>query len=219
MKKECYACSKISVSSEHVPPQSIFPALKDTDDRTDYRKNLITVPSCTDHNLKKSGDDEYFRLILLSNLNLNKEALNLVQNKIFRQLERKPLIALELYNNIKSYVKYNEEVIPIISLDFTRFDNYFKLIVKGLYYHHYGRKYNNSITIYCPTFINDNHEEQEKRNLFSKLLSEGDKHFIKSFHGENEKIFKYSFAELEEKTFYLKTVFYQHIPIYAIIKD
>ena len=51
--KQCYFCGKEATSKEHVPPKSFFP------DKDKHRLNLITVPSCHDHNNKKSGTDEY----------------------------------------------------------------------------------------------------------------------------------------------------------------
>ncbi len=47
----CYACTKESVSREHVPAQSFFPK--------GYRNNLITVPSCRKHNQDNSIDVEF----------------------------------------------------------------------------------------------------------------------------------------------------------------
>jgi hypothetical protein len=57
-------CEMAATSREHVPPLCIFPEMKDMQDGTDYRQNLITVPACDAHNLKKSADDEYLQLIL-----------------------------------------------------------------------------------------------------------------------------------------------------------
>lgn len=57
----CYWCGWVATSSEHVPPKCLFPESKDVKgiyDRS-FRNNLITVPSCDKHNMKKSHDDEY----------------------------------------------------------------------------------------------------------------------------------------------------------------
>ena len=63
---QCYMCSAESVTTEHIPPKCIFPEKKDLADGRDYRRNLITVPSCADHNLHKSGDDEYLLYVLVT---------------------------------------------------------------------------------------------------------------------------------------------------------
>ena len=54
---KCYYCGEPAMSEEHVPPKCLFPEQKDTG--KDYRKNLITVPSCDKHNAGKSCDDEF----------------------------------------------------------------------------------------------------------------------------------------------------------------
>ncbi len=56
--EECYFCGAPATSREHVPPKCIFPERKDVSG-LDFRKNLWTVPSCIEHNLLKSSDDEF----------------------------------------------------------------------------------------------------------------------------------------------------------------
>ncbi|MDC5072991.1 hypothetical protein NRA08_18095, partial [Acinetobacter baumannii] len=63
----CYMCDAEATTVEHVPPKCIFPESKDlssADKLLDFRKQLITVPSCDDHNGKKSKDDEYLFCML-----------------------------------------------------------------------------------------------------------------------------------------------------------
>jgi hypothetical protein len=55
----CYVCDAPKTSHEHVPPLCFFPDEKDTRGHSLYRKNLITVPSCDDHNTQKSEGDLY----------------------------------------------------------------------------------------------------------------------------------------------------------------
>jgi hypothetical protein len=59
----CYYCGKEQTSVEHIPPKSFFPK--------NQRKNLLTVPSCDEHNQQKSTDDEYVKAILLSSILAN----------------------------------------------------------------------------------------------------------------------------------------------------
>lgn len=58
LKKDelCYWCGKLATSREHVPPESLFPENKDIKmiSNYSYRYNLITVPSCDEHNMSKS---------------------------------------------------------------------------------------------------------------------------------------------------------------------
>ncbi len=56
-------CERDATSREHVPPLCLFPEIKDTKG-INFRKDLITVPSCDLHNSKKSDDDEFLMLSL-----------------------------------------------------------------------------------------------------------------------------------------------------------
>ena len=55
-----------ALSEEHVPPKAIFPEPKDSGG-VDYRQNFITVPSCDEHNLAKTLNDEYLLVLLRIN--------------------------------------------------------------------------------------------------------------------------------------------------------
>ncbi len=57
-KKICYKCGAPASSKEHVPPKCLFPEEKDIN-TSFFRHNLITVPSCDQHNSVKSKDDEF----------------------------------------------------------------------------------------------------------------------------------------------------------------
>ena len=59
----CYMCDASATGREHVPPRCLFPEAKDIPGK-DFRKKLITVPSCDAHNFAKSKDDEYLMTIL-----------------------------------------------------------------------------------------------------------------------------------------------------------
>jgi hypothetical protein len=56
----CYFCDCPASSREHAPPKCFFPK--------GNRENLVTVPSCDKHNSEKSHNDEYMRLIILSDI-------------------------------------------------------------------------------------------------------------------------------------------------------
>jgi hypothetical protein len=49
----CYyqLCTRNPDTKEHIPPKSFFPI--------DQRNQLLTVPSCEEHNNEKSSDDTY----------------------------------------------------------------------------------------------------------------------------------------------------------------
>src|SRR5262249_38328640 len=55
----CFMCDKPATTKDHIPPLCFFPEQKDIPKGANYRKNLITVPACDEHNSKTSMDDEY----------------------------------------------------------------------------------------------------------------------------------------------------------------
>jgi hypothetical protein len=89
----CYMCRAPATSREHAPPKCLFPESKDVEDGADLRKNLITVPSCTDHNLTLSKDDEYFLVITTANIGGNQCRSQQLSTKVVRALRRNPVFA------------------------------------------------------------------------------------------------------------------------------
>lgn len=77
-----------------MPPKCLLPESKDFKDliQKDFRKNLITVPSCDAHNLRKSNDDEYLMICLASRAGNNVEAYYHTYAKVRRARERNPSI-------------------------------------------------------------------------------------------------------------------------------
>jgi hypothetical protein len=60
---ECYSCSALATDKEHVPAKSFFPS--------GMRRNLVTVPSCPEHNESYSKDVEYVRNMIVCSEGLN----------------------------------------------------------------------------------------------------------------------------------------------------
>jgi len=54
--KRCVYCGAQATTKDHVPPKSLFPS--------EYRDQLVTVPSCKQCNEGASKDDEFFRLFV-----------------------------------------------------------------------------------------------------------------------------------------------------------
>lgn len=66
MEAKCYWCDKKATSDEHVPLDVYF--LKT---RMYGIENLITVPSCDEHNMQKSQLDEYLTVTLYGKVGNN----------------------------------------------------------------------------------------------------------------------------------------------------
>jgi len=74
-KRECYACTAPASDREHVPAKSFFPS--------GMRGNLLTVPSCREHNGGYSKDVEYVR-----NMIVCREGLNSVGQQMLESAKR-----------------------------------------------------------------------------------------------------------------------------------
>ena len=121
MTDYCYYCGKAASSREHVPPKCLFPEEKDLANGVNYRKNLITVPSCDEHNLHKSKDDEYLQLILVHGYFNNTAGRDHFNKKIVRALTRRPALLAALYGN-QHPVTVNSQPTVAVDIDRERFN-------------------------------------------------------------------------------------------------
>src|SRR5690606_5165349 len=103
----CYMCQNSATSSEHVPPQCIFPEKKDANQ--DLRKNLITVPSCEEHNQRKSHDDQFLMVSLAGLIGNNSIGFQHFNGKIQRALKRTSYKLLEDVFLKKKLIKFEAE--------------------------------------------------------------------------------------------------------------
>jgi hypothetical protein len=137
--KTCYMCDAIATSVEHAPPLCLFPEIEEDELRRDFRRNLITVPSCDTHNSAKSRDDEYIRLELVSSIGANKHGYQLARTKIARSIARRPSLMLSLLQkSTPAFVLDNESQQRIetlrIELDPLRVYTVLMNIARALYF-------------------------------------------------------------------------------------
>ena len=74
----CYLCRRPARTREHVPPKSFFPR--------GGNLQLMTVPSCEEHNNAKSDDDQY----LLAHITLHAASGDNLAKKVFIRFVRAP---------------------------------------------------------------------------------------------------------------------------------
>lgn len=139
--RTCYMCDRVATSDEHAPPKCIFPEQKDLPPGVDYRKNLITVPSCDEHNTQKSKEDEYLLYILPATIGSNAAGLNQFLTKVRRAMTRKPLLAAELAKNpVEVTVHDTEKDIWLravgLKIDIGRIQDTLEKTARAIYFHH-----------------------------------------------------------------------------------
>lgn len=194
--KQCYMCDENPTSREHVPPKCLF--------KKGFKENLITVPSCNEHNLNKSHDDEYLKDILGSCIieSDNNEYQNALKNSIDRSYERNSNFRKDIIN---STFTINGEFAKIV--DRERLENIFHHIVSGLLFHHYKKQWLGQCK-FIFLFMNPNEETMRIHDDMSLIFKE----CVEC--GDNKEIFKYKITSTELlPAFSIQMIFFNSITI------
>lgn len=206
-KQGCYICNQTKTSVEHVPPRCLFPQKKDLPEGFNLRKQLITVPSCNEHNTAKSKDDEYLLYMLLLNIPNNKTAENYFFNKAIRAMKRAPSLFQGFTKTQISVTAIDEKSGEVhntiaVQVDEERLNYSLASIGQALYFHHYNTPWEGRIKAY-PHFLihlkENNAKELYKPN---EIMQQATEQFMaeEELHGENPEVFSYQFAEGNEST-------------------
>lgn len=217
MSDTCFACDNPATTREHVPPACLFVESKDTDGNQNFRRNLITVPACTDHNLVKSRDDMYFLWVLSTNLSANSVARQQVSTKLRRANERRPALGKAILSETKDVTVIDsqsgaEHDAVEVPLDIDRFQRVLDLIGLGLYQHHFGKRWVGGVHVH-PDFIGSTDSSQmrniDEDRLF--LFHAAEKVFAAEMRwGENQDVFYYQVHEPKNNhlSLMMRLVFY-----------
>lgn len=192
-------CDNDATSREHVPPLCLFPETKDTKG-LNFRKDLITVPSCDVHNSKKSDDDE-FLMLSLSGLIKNNPVGNFHQlTKANRALKRKnkDFIEREILRKHKIHkVKTTDGKFRMIFVgqpNVERLSDCLKHIAYGLYYAEFNERFDGELRMILE-FIEYTDDNMQTMKKFLKKRFEVEKELNKEIKGENPLVFYYQFHE------------------------
>lgn len=197
MDNICYMCGRAATTREHVPPICLFPEMKDTNG-IDYRKNLITVPSCIEHNSKKSNDDEFLMTALSGIVGNNYAGFKHLHNKVFRSLIRRDYDYMSecvIRNSVEFTLKPKKGVnFPVLlgNVDYHRLEKCFIHIAYGLYFYEFHEVFKGSCRMLLG-FVK--YPEEDKNNLI-KLVRELSLKDTKDClrKGNNPEIFNYVFG-------------------------
>lgn len=203
-ERECYCCLRPATTIEHVPPRCFFPEKKDLSEDQDFRKSLITVPSCVEHNTKKSGDDEYLHYVITMSLGANDKGHDHFITKILRAINRRPALINRLLSRSKpAFIKDpgNQEVFETwaIEVEYDRVENVLILLARGLYYHHFKIKCDDEIDLYAGFLVSSGHENSRHHNEALATMFHAANQIFEPLerHGENPDIFFYQVADAQ----------------------
>jgi hypothetical protein len=203
-------CEKPATSQEHAPSKCIFPEQKDTGG-VDYRKQLIKVPSCDEHNTAKSTDDEYLMYVLPASIATNNVGENQFSTKVKRAVDRKPYVANGLTSDMQEVMVHDVKndtwsTAYALKVDLERVHSVIEMNARAIFFHEHASKFKGNITV-CSNFtlqvdnpdLNSRRDELFKMSDIMLSLSE--------LRGENPDVFTYRMAregdiELIEFTFY-----------------
>jgi hypothetical protein len=146
----CYMCDRDATSREHVPPQCFFPSSKDSLSGKDFRKNLITVPSCELHNSKKSGDDLYLLHAISFTYQSNQEGQHLFSKRIKKTAESHPYL-LKTFFEQSERVYVNGQPTLAFEVNMQRFENGMTCIANAIYFSHFKIRWNEQLEILSPS--------------------------------------------------------------------
>lgn len=203
--ESCYACERPASTIEHCPPKSFF--------ATRQRQNLITVPSCAEHNNENSKDVEYARNAITTLWGINTTGLELFERKTKKSLERSPGLLFHSFSTMEP-VMQGEHVTGIYHLDIDRLELVFGACVRAIHYRDTRQKHADW-GIVMPSFAFDSNVPEQLVQNWNRLRDVLNSIRFERKPTANPSVFEYGVAHLEGKHVYLH-VFYGSFLVYAL---
>lgn len=185
---QCYVCGREATTQEHVPPRCFFPR--------GAGQQLLTVPSCPEHNNAKSHDDQY----VLAHICMNASWGDNLAKQIFRrsvepQLERKPAFKAALSMDARTLPDGSRAY----SVDTARLDHFFDHLVNAVYLDRYKIRLDRDARaikhVYLSLATDDQAEIEARRMLLMSLghLSASFTAFVKKYEAAKltEPVYEY----------------------------
>lgn len=214
-QEKCYMCENTATSIEHVPPKCLFPEIKDSG--KNHRVNLITVPSCHEHNEQKSNNDEFLMVSIAGIIGNNSIGYQHYHGKIQRSLKRTSFKLLEKVFLKKKLFRFEAEnnFLDILwgTPDYQRLVACFAHIAHGIHRHHFKENFIGRLKPYLG-FLHTNEKNPKEFKRFITHKAE-DELAEQQKHGCNPDVFYYQFTRPDEFGMFLaKLCFYQNVVVY-----
>lgn len=218
----CYWCGKKATSKEHVPPKCLFPEHKEIKEIYDqnFRKNLITVPSCDEHNMQKSNDDEYLLAVLSGRVGNNGVAYVHNSTKVKRARERNMHLVDVKEEGI---ITIGQKAFPVqmIQIDNLRLVHSFEAMGRALYFYEFNKVLDGKCKIISDVFVDFNiQKEDNEMSWFLELLKTEQPQWHTPIKGENQDVFAYQISPMDDfggGAIHLR--FYKYTEVYVVFME
>jgi hypothetical protein len=198
-------CDAIATSVEHAPPKCFFPE--------GYRTNLITVPSCVEHNEGNSEDVEYVRNVISTQHGTNDLAAKVFE-KTKRSLEYSPKLMTRTFRELRPVLMEGEET-GAFPVDLARHKSVMRAIAYALYFRQYRKKHRGDWRIFTPTFGYARslyRGEPDPWERFRRLVESG--HYS-PMPVPHPAVFKYGLIEMDHNQTIYRFEFYERVVVMA----
>ena len=162
------------------------------------RKNLITVPSCAEHNNDKSNDDAFLISILVMNHGANEIGQNQFKAKVSKSFEIDTTLPKQFRVNLTEVVVEDDKgpfKTYAMTGDVDRFNDVLDKIGRALYFHYYKyeRKWLGKIKVVNEFMHATGGEKADEENKFTEFLKQGTPRFFEKVpeYGANKEVFTF----------------------------
>lgn len=192
---------------EHAPPQCFFPDDRDERGNCVYRRDLIKVPSCDDHNTNKSTDDTYALWHLASLHGVNKCG-EMMHRKLRRMAEhdhakRNSALMKKLLGET---VGISEDGHIAGRADGKRMQQFLCSVARAVYFFETFKKLSVPLKV---TNLGNFYRDQEHLNNLHKREAFFDSEMADAPSlGSNPEVFTYSIHEKVEGIIIVRMIFY-----------
>jgi hypothetical protein len=202
----CYYCGKQATTKEHVPPLCFFPI--------EYRKQLITVPSCDEHNYLYKLDDEYVRNILTMLSNDSSIRRELFKSKSIKSFQNNPALGRKIISTVNEIKIEDSLVATLFEADTKRINKVMSKIGYGLYYYTFHKAWSEKLNVFIPKTISAKNiiKQIQYEKLLNKIVQVLT--WTKNF-GENKRVFTYKWGKDRKDNLILRLQFYDDILVYV----
>jgi hypothetical protein len=208
-------CDSVETSREHAPPSCFFPKAKKFGQ--DLRYNLITVPSCDQHNSQKSMDDEFLRSVILMTPGNNEAGRHQFAWKLLPATSRKPHAYRTFFTDKGTVAQGTGRALQI---DRPRFDRCIEHLARAPFFHTYNRKWQLPIDTFSPNFFSGISSDDMVPDQPTVKKVEASRQFLSNEpnRGENPTVFQYRIRydkEGADEGFACAVIFYGCFEVYS----